>query len=50
MEIRFGAILYFQLGNENSDAGHNHMFKRAAFGPQAPQPWLKGPVQCRTAA
>ena len=32
MEIRFEAILYSELGNENSDAGH---IKRPR-GPQVP--------------
>ena len=32
MELRFGAILYFHTGNENSDVGHI----KCSRGPQVP--------------
>ena len=35
MDLRFDAMLYSNLGNENSDKGHIKMFARAAFGPRA---------------
>jgi len=36
MEIRFDAILYSKLGNENSDTGHI----KCSRGPQVPHPCL----------
>ena len=36
MQLRFDAMLYSYLSNENSDAGH---IKRSR-GPQVPHPWL----------
>jgi len=35
MEFRFDAILYSNMGNENSDTGHI----KCSRGPQVPQPW-----------
>jgi len=37
MELRFDTMLYFNLGNENSDAGHI----KCSRGPQAPTPVVK---------
>jgi len=41
MEHRFDAILYSNLGNENSDAGHIKCSRgvHLARGPQVPHPW-----------
>jgi len=40
MEIRFDALLYSKLGNENSDAGHINCSRELhlARGPQVPHP------------
>jgi len=38
MELRFHAILYSKLRNENSDAGH----LKCSRGPQVPRPWCNG--------
>jgi len=38
MELRFDAMLYSSLGNENSDADH---IKRS-LGPQVPHTWFSG--------
>jgi len=44
MELRFNAMLYFDLGNDNSDAGHikcsrgPHLARR----PQVPEPCSNG--------
>ena len=42
MEFRFEAMLYSNLGKENSDAGHIKCSRRPhlARGPQVPHPWL----------
>jgi len=37
MELRCDAILYCNLGNKNSDAGHN----KCSRGPQVPHPCIK---------
>jgi len=37
MELRFDAILYYKLGNENSDTGHI----KCPRGPQVHHPWIK---------
>jgi len=41
MELRFDAILYFKLFNDNSDAGNMKCARgpRLAGGSQAPHPW-----------
>jgi len=41
MELRFEAMLYSNLGNENSDAGHAKCSRglHLARGPQVPHPW-----------
>jgi len=41
MEHRFDAILYSNLGHENSDAGHIKCSRgvHLARGPQVPHPW-----------
>jgi len=36
MELRFDAMLCFNLGNENSDAGH----VKFSCGPQVLHPWF----------
>jgi len=38
MEIRFDMLLYFNLGNENSDAGHI----KCLHGLQVPHPCCRG--------
>jgi len=42
MELRFDAMLCFNLGNENSDAAHIKCScgPHLARGPQVPHPWL----------
>ena len=43
MELRFDAMLYFNLGNENSDAGHIKWSRGPHLPrePQVPNPWLE---------
>jgi len=40
--LRFDAILYSELGNENCNTDHNQMFMR----PQVPHPWIKPLYSC----
>jgi len=46
MELRFDAMLYSNMGNENSDAGHIKCSRgpRLGLGPQVPHPWCKASV------
>jgi len=37
MELRFDAMLYSDMGNENSDAGH----VKCSRGPQVPYHWFR---------
>ena len=41
MELRFDAMLYSNLGNDNSDEGHI----KCSRGSQVPQPWFEATMQ-----